>query len=119
MWRDYRQHNKAKVMALDAHEFIRRFLLHSLPDGFHRIRHHGFLTNGHRQSKLSLIRRSLDHPAPPRVRGNADYRQRLRDLMDTLGSFNPASMRSRTSPSLPIEPRDFTELSRFPARGSL
>lgn len=80
-WRDYRQHNKAKVMALDAHEFIRRFLLHSLPDGFHRIRHYGFLANGHRQSKLALIRRLLDQTAPPRVRGNADYRQRLRDLM--------------------------------------
>ncbi len=38
-WRDYRQRNKAKVMTLDAPEFIRRFLLHGLPDGFHRIRH--------------------------------------------------------------------------------
>jgi hypothetical protein len=46
-WRDYRHRGKTKVMTLDAHEFIRRFLLHALPDGFHRIRHYGFLANGH------------------------------------------------------------------------
>jgi len=38
-WRDYRHHGKTKVMTLAADEFIRRFLLHTLPDGFHRIRH--------------------------------------------------------------------------------
>ncbi|ESY64127.1 hypothetical protein X743_31995 [Mesorhizobium sp. LNHC252B00] len=38
-WRDYRHGGRTKVMILDAHEFIRRFLLHTLPDGFHRIRH--------------------------------------------------------------------------------
>jgi hypothetical protein len=47
-WRDYRQGGKTKIMMLDVHEFIRRFLLHTLPDGFHRIRHYGFLANGHR-----------------------------------------------------------------------
>ncbi len=50
-WRDYRQDNKSKVMALDAHEFIRRFLLHSLPDGVHRIRHYGFLAIGSPSSR--------------------------------------------------------------------
>jgi hypothetical protein len=35
-----------KVMTLAANEFIRRFLLHVLPDGFHRMRHYGFLANG-------------------------------------------------------------------------
>ena len=79
-WRDYRQHNKAKAMTLDAHEFIRRFLLHGLPDGFHRIRHYGFLANRHRVAKLALIRGLLDQPTPPKARGNADYRRRLRDL---------------------------------------
>ena len=39
-WRDYRHHDKLKVMTLAADEFIRRFLLHTLPDGFHRIRHY-------------------------------------------------------------------------------
>jgi hypothetical protein len=46
-------------MTLDTDEFIRRFLLHSLPDGFHRIRHYGFLANGHRQDKLALCRKLL------------------------------------------------------------
>jgi hypothetical protein len=58
-WRDYRHRDKTKVMTLDAHEFIRRFLLHTLPDGFHRIRHYGFLANGNRAAKLDLCRRLL------------------------------------------------------------
>jgi hypothetical protein len=59
LWKDYRHHGKSKVMTLAAHEFIRRFLLHTLPDGFHRIRHFGFLANGHRADKLALCRRLL------------------------------------------------------------
>ena len=59
-WRDYRHHSRAKVMILTADEFIRRFLLHMLPDGFHRIRHYGFLANGHRAAKLALCRSLLD-----------------------------------------------------------
>ena len=61
-WKDYRHHDKAKVMALDNFEFIRRFLLHTLPDGFHRIRHYGFLANGHRAKKLALCRKLLTLP---------------------------------------------------------
>ena len=59
-WRDYRHHGKPKVMTLKPQEFIRRFLLHTLPDGFHRIRHYGFLANGHRTGKLALCRKLLD-----------------------------------------------------------
>jgi hypothetical protein len=62
-WKDYRHHGRTKVMTLEAFEFIRRFLLHTLPDGFHRIRHYGFLANGHRAAKLALCRRLLDAPA--------------------------------------------------------
>ena len=58
-WKDYRHHGKSKIMALNPHEFIRRFLLHTLPDGFHRIRHYGFLANGHRAKKLALCRKLL------------------------------------------------------------
>jgi hypothetical protein len=63
-WKDYRHHGSSKVMTLEAHEFIRRFLLHTLPDSFHRIRHYGFLANGHRAAKLALCRRLLDMPHP-------------------------------------------------------
>ena len=44
-WKDYRDGNRQKTMTLDAAEFIRRFLIHVLPDGFHRIRYYGFLGN--------------------------------------------------------------------------
>ena len=59
-WKDYRQDSKTKLMTLDAGEFIRRFLLHALPDGFHRIRYYGFLANGQRGHNLALCRRLLD-----------------------------------------------------------
>jgi hypothetical protein len=58
-WRDYRHHNKNKIMTLAADEFIRRFLLHALPDRFHRIRHYGFLANRRRADKLALCRQLL------------------------------------------------------------
>jgi hypothetical protein len=54
-----RADGKTKVMTLDADEFIRRFLLHALPDGFHRIRHYGFLANGSRGDSLARCRRLL------------------------------------------------------------
>ena len=63
-WKDYRHHGKSKLMILDADEFIRRFLLHALPDGFHRIRHYGFLANGHRVARLVLCRTLLDALTP-------------------------------------------------------
>lgn len=58
-WKDYRQNRKAKVMTLNADEFIRRFLLHTLSNGFHRIRHYGFLANGGRNDKIVLCRQLL------------------------------------------------------------
>lgn len=58
-WRDYRHGNAPKQMSLDTDEFIRRFLIHSLPDGFHRIRHYGFLANGCRRARLATIRQLL------------------------------------------------------------
>jgi hypothetical protein len=54
-----------KVTTLKAGEFIRRFLLHVLPDGFHRIRNYGLLANGHRTEKLALCRKLLDVPSTP------------------------------------------------------
>lgn len=58
-WRDYRHGNAPRLMSLHPHEFIRRFLIHSLPDGFHRIRHYGFLANGCRRARLASIRQLL------------------------------------------------------------
>ena len=50
---------KSKVMRLSVGEFMRRFLLHVLPEGFHRIRHYGLFANGHRAEKLALCRELL------------------------------------------------------------
>jgi hypothetical protein len=60
-WKDYREHGrqKSKVMRLSVGEFIRRFLLHVLPEGFHRIRHYGLFANGHRADKLARCRMLL------------------------------------------------------------
>ena len=58
-WKNYRDGGAVKTMCLKPDEFIRRFLLHALPDGFHRIRHFGFLANGHRTQKLALCRSLL------------------------------------------------------------
>ena len=79
-WKDYRHHDKSKLMTLSADEFIRRFLLHVLPDGFHRIRHYGLLANGHRVATLARCRLLLAAPTPPTPNQTADYRQRYHCL---------------------------------------
>ena len=58
-WKNYRQDGHHGTMTLTADEFIRRFLIHVLPDGFHRIRYFGFLCNRQRQSKLARCRQLL------------------------------------------------------------
>jgi Putative transposase/Transposase zinc-binding domain len=80
LWKDYRHHDKRKVMTLDADEFIRRFLLHVLPDGFHRIRHYGYLANGVRVAKLACCRRLLAAPEPAPPAAASDYRERYQQL---------------------------------------
>ena len=62
-WKDYRDNDRQKTMTLSADEFIRRFLIHVLPDGFQRIRYYGFLSNCHRNEKLALCRQLLGMPA--------------------------------------------------------
>ncbi len=60
-WKDYRSDGLArwKTMTLSAHEFIRRFLIHVLPKGFHRIRHYGLLANGNRAEAVARARALL------------------------------------------------------------
>ena len=69
-WKDYADGDRLKVMALEAAEFIRRFLLHVVPDRFVRIRHFGLLANRTRQAKLARCRQLLAvlpaaAPGPP------------------------------------------------------
>ena len=79
-WKDYRDGNRQKTMTLDGAEFIRRFLIHVLPDGFHRIRYYGFLGNCHRARKLDRCRQLLRMaPAAP-AEPPGDYRERFEAL---------------------------------------
>jgi hypothetical protein len=81
-WKDYRDGNQQKTMALTAEEFIRRFLLHVLPDGFQRIRYYGLLGNRHRQQKLARCRQLLgmSPSETPAAEPSRDYRDRYQQL---------------------------------------
>ena len=63
-WKDYRAEgsDRHKVMTLATGEFIRRFLIHVLPNGFHRIRHYGLLASGTRADNIARARRLLEVP---------------------------------------------------------
>ena len=64
-WKDYRSHGRTryKTMTLATEEFMRRFLLHVLPSGFHRIRHYGLLANANRKTQIDTARQLLDQPS--------------------------------------------------------
>ncbi|MGQ0671502.1 MAG: IS91 family transposase [Hyphomicrobium sp.] len=69
------------TMTLDAHEFVRRFLLHVLPSGFHRIRHYGLLASGVKGENLARMRELLD-VVPPAV--SEDEQAPAADAADVL-----------------------------------
>ena len=65
-WKDYRAkgRERAKVMTLASDEFIRRFLIHVLPRGFHRIRHYGLFASAGRAENIARTRELLHAPKP-------------------------------------------------------
>ena len=67
-YKDYRIDGPAryKTMTLATDEFIRRFLIHVLPKGFHRIRHYGLLASGNRAANIAHARKLLAVPPPPK-----------------------------------------------------
>ncbi len=82
-YKNYRQdHPHQTTMTLAAGEFIRRFLLHVLPAGFHRMRYYGLLGNRHRKEHLARCRQLLGTSAPetPAATVPADYRDRYETL---------------------------------------
>jgi hypothetical protein len=74
-WKDYRHPQRPKVMTVSAEEFIRRFLLHSLPRGLQRIRYYGFLANRQRAQKLDRCRQCLAAPCSDLLPRPTDYRE--------------------------------------------
>lgn len=66
-YKDYRRSGSQRhqIMTLDAHEFMRRFLLHVLPHGFHRIRHYGLFASATRKANIARVRELLAVAPPP------------------------------------------------------
>ena len=86
-WRDRSDEDKIKHMTLDAVEFIRRFLLHVLPDRFVKIRYFGFLAHRNRKKSIALIRGLLDpgnEPVPIRQETVAEMMLRVTGIDITL-----------------------------------
>ncbi|MEQ1812240.1 MAG: IS91 family transposase [Terricaulis sp.] len=77
-WKDYRSDGVArrKVMTLAASEFMRRFLLHVLPDGFHRIRHYGLFGNSARKANVARAKQLLAAPVAPTPSDAAPAKER-------------------------------------------
>ena len=98
-YKDYRDGSQQKTMTLSADEFIRRFLLHVLPAGFHRIRYYGFLGNRYRKEKLKQCRRLLGtvplEPDSPTQVTELDYRDRYQALTGSSLWECPACHRGR------------------------
>ena len=98
-YKDYRNGSQQKTMTLSAHEFIRRFLLHVLPEGFHRIRYYGFLGNRYRKEKLEQCRQLLGmiprEPDSPSEVAELDYRDRYQALTSSSLWECPACHRGR------------------------
>jgi putative transposase len=116
-WRDYRHHDKRKHMTLTHEEFIRRLLLHVLPEGFQRIRHYGFLSNCQRSHQLELCRRLLGGGTTTvlSVVARLDYRTQYEQLTGQslercpacgLGRMRTVATFARISPSPLRPPRD-------------
>jgi Putative transposase/Transposase zinc-binding domain len=79
-YKDYKQPERPKAMTLSAVEFLRRLLLHVLPDGFQRIRYYGFIANRQRTVALALCRQLLNSPAPEAPPESLSYPERLKQL---------------------------------------
>lgn len=86
-YRDRKDNDRVKPMTLDAPEFIRRFLLHVLPDGFVKIRHYGILSNRNRKNKLGLCKRLLG--ADCRQEGREKKKESWQDLLTRITGIDP------------------------------
>jgi len=93
IWKDYRNGNRQATMTLDAVEFLRRFLLHVLPDGFVRIRHYGLLANPKRQFHLAVCRQVLNVSSSNCLQQN--WRERYESVTGRLLDICPRCHQGR------------------------
>jgi hypothetical protein len=97
-WKDYRHDGQVQMMTLSAEEFIRRFLLHVLPNRFQRIRYYGFLGNRYRRQKLDRCRCLLGMPTPKPntpLPPERDYRDTYEELTGSSLRQCPQCQRGR------------------------
>ena len=107
-WRDSAHGNQQRLLTLTLYEFLRRFLLHVLPSGFHRIRYFGFLTNSKRGDLLPLCRRLIARVNPSRTISYSDAEPsrsgwvcpRCGEPMRLAKLFSAAELRIHSPPSL-------------------
>lgn len=98
-WKDYRDGDKTKQMTLQAEEFIRRFLLHVLPDGFQKIRYFGWMANRHRTESLALCRWLIGDTGSVTATSQVkDWTERYRELTGEDPDLCPACKRGRLTP---------------------
>jgi hypothetical protein len=104
-WRDYRDSGAPKQMTLEVEEFIRRFLMHVLPDGFQKIRYFGLMANRARAANLALCRELLPNPGggTPALEMN-DWKERYRQLTGQDLTLCPACKRGRLIPKQDLPP---------------
>jgi len=76
-WKDYADHNTQKVMPLKAGEFIRRFLLHTLPRGLCKLRYCGITANRNKKMNLALVRKWMNAPAPVYIGSDEKWQETL------------------------------------------
>jgi hypothetical protein len=86
-YRNRNDNDTIKLMTLDAFEFIRRFLLHILPDGFMKIRHYGILSNRSRKAKMALCKKLLGVKCRDGNRENGN--ESWQDLLARVTGFDP------------------------------
>ena len=76
-WKDYAERTTKKVMSLKAGEFIRRFLLHTLPRGFCKLRYYGLTANRNKKNNLALVRKWLNVSNPAYIHSGESWQETL------------------------------------------
>lgn len=100
-WRDYRDCKKEKLMTVSAEEFIRRFLIHILPDRFTKIRHYGLLGSRNKTTRLKLCKKLTGTPESTEPKEKASYLQLLKKLTGKDFSICPCCHLGRLSRAAP------------------
>jgi hypothetical protein len=102
--KDRKKHNPTRTITLDAHEFIRRFLMHVLPPRFSKLRYFGFLSNRYRRSRIDLCRRLLNASPTDDEKQILDWKTRHQLLTGESLDICPACKQGHMHPLQIIPP---------------